>query len=197
MTPETRSRDDAGAAGDAESVSVQSVTHRREGGYLQLGSIAVDKASGEPLRVVGESALPAGEHNRIDVEDRRHWGVEKSSPVYRAVYVSTAGEDDNAYPPKKPYAFPAEQLFRYPVESALAPDSRRLHTQIVVETIAALLTVEWTDAPADVEPSMALPDAVAEAVIGAPIHAEVPTEVLLKEARELAEAVTGEGGESV
>lgn len=157
--------------------------------FIRLGSIVVDKATGKALRVVGRSHKSAGEHNRIDVCDRRQWGVTVDSTVYRCVYLPTGSDDDNAYPPSKPYDFPEEQLFRYHCENALPEDARRIHTQILTGFLADILEAAQDD-EAD-----RLVDAIGGAVIAANPPAEIPGEVLFEEARELADVALTVGGE--
>ena len=157
--------------------------------FIRLGSIVVDKATGQALRVVDASHQTAGEHQYIDVLDLRQWGVTEGSTVYECVYLPTGTEDDNAYPPSKTYAFAEEQLFRFYCEHALPEGARRIHTQIIEEVLADILLA------ADGE-GTSIRQNVELAISQSKIDVEVPPEVLLEEAAELAEASIGLEGDT-
>ena len=157
--------------------------------FIRVGSVVVDKATGQALRVVDTPHQTAGEHQYIDVPDLRQWGVTEDSTVYECVYLPTRTEDDNAYPPSQTYAFAEEQLFRFHCEHALPEGTRRIHTQILTDFLAAILERAKTDKRADRRVG-----AIFELVNKADFEAEVPPEVLLEEAAELAEASIGPGG---
>jgi len=157
--------------------------------FIRLGSIVVDKATGQALRVIDASHQTADEHQYVDVPDLRQWGVTEGSTVYECVYLPTGTEDDNAYPPRQTYAFPEEQLFRFHCEHALPEGARRIHTQIIEEVIADILLA------ADVE-GTSVRQNVELAISQSKIDAEVPPGVLLEEAAELAEASIGPEGDA-
>jgi len=162
--------------------------------FIRLGSVVVDKATGQALRVVDTSHQTGGEHQYIDVPDLRQWGVTEDSTVYECVYLPTGTEDDNAYPPSQTYAFAEEQLFRYHCEHALPEGARRIHTQIVVEFLAAVLEyAKRADQKLRGHSDFSWTDTIADAVIAIGFEAEVPPEILLEEAAELADASIGAG----
>jgi len=154
--------------------------------FLRLGSVVVDKATGQALRVVNTSHQAADEHQYIDVPDLRQWGVGEDSTVYECVYLPTGTENDNAYPPGQTYAFAEEQLFRFHCEHPLPEGARRIHTQIIETVLADILLA------ADVE-GTSVRQNVELAISRSKIDAEVPPEVLLEEAAELADASVGAG----
>lgn len=162
--------------------------------FLRRGSTVIDRKQNVPMRVVGQDRRTAVEHPNIDVNDPmlRQLGVEPEDAVYECVFLPTG--EDSLSTPSKPYAYPEGRLARVPVEAAISEDARRVHTQIVLDVLAALLEVRWKATPNDIDPSIPLPEAVAEAIIGADIDAEVPTEVLLEEAQELADVAQTIGG---
>lgn len=167
---------------------------------IRLGAIVLDRARNAPLRVVGRDHRPAGEHPDVAHRDpmARSWGVDPEDRVYECVFLPTP-DDQAVTAPTRAYAYPASRPTRYPVEAALGPDARRIHTQVLVEYTAALLDVTWAEVDTDLGPSVPLDVAVAEAVVNANdvVDAAVPTEVLLEEARELqaANRVTATQGE--
>jgi len=162
--------------------------------FLRLGSVVVDKATGQALRVVDTSHQTAGEHQYIDVPDLRQWGVSEDSTVYECVYLPTGTEDDNAYPPRQTYAFAEEQLFRFHCEHALPEGARRIHTQIVVEFLAALLeNAKRADKKLGEGSDFSWTDTIADAVVALDFETEIPPEILLEEAAELADASIGTG----
>jgi len=159
--------------------------------HIRLGSIVLDRARNQALRVVGRDHRRAGDHPDVDVDDAmaREWGVTEDDVVYDCVFLPTG--EDAVSSPKRPYAYPEGRLTRFPVEAALDEDARRIHTQIVTEFLAAVLESAKTDKRAERRVG-----AIFEMVHQADFEAEVPTEVLLEEAEELADvATTMNGGE--
>jgi len=164
--------------------------------YLRLGSVVLDRARNKPLRIVGRDHRDAGDHPDVDVDDAmaQQWGVTESDDVYDCVFLPTG--EDAVSAPRKAYAYPENRLTRFPVEAALEEDARRIHTQIIIEFLAALL--EYTkraDRKLGEDSDFSWTDTVADAVIALEFEAEVPPEVLLEEADELAEAAIGQDGD--
>lgn len=161
---------------------------------LRLGSVVTDARRGPtPLRVVASDHRSAGDHPDVDVdrpENLAH-GVEPDDAVYECVFLPDA-DDDRVSGPRKAYAFPESVLSRVRCEAALEDGARRLHTQIVREAFAALLATAKT---AD---DVAVEQVVRDMIIAANgrLECAVPSEVLLSEADELAEAVVYPGGEA-
>lgn len=157
--------------------------------YLRLGSVVLDRARNTPLRVVGRDHRDAGEHPAVDVDDAmaQQWGVTESDDVYECVFLPTG--EDAVSSPRNSYAYPAPRLTRFPVEAALPDDARRIHTQILIEFLAAILERAKTDKRADRRIG-----AIFEMVHQADFEAEVPPEVLLEEAEELADVATSMNG---
>lgn len=158
---------------------------------IRLGSVVLDRARNKPLRVVGRDDRPAAEHPNVDVDDAmaREWGVDENDIVFDCVFLPTG--DDAVSSPRKTYAYPESRLTRYPVEAALFPDDRRIHTEILVEFLAGVFAeLMWHGADADVE-------TVQSTVISANnrVDTEVPTEVLVEEAIERAHAALTDGGD--
>ena len=120
----------------------------------------------------------------------RQWGVTEDDVVYDSVFLPTG--EDAVSSPKRPYAYPEGRLTRYPVEAALDENARRVHTQILTEFLAAVLESAKTDKRAERRVG-----AIFEMIHQADFEAEVPAEVLLEEAEELADvATTMNGGEN-
>lgn len=157
--------------------------------FIRLGSVVLDRSRNQPLRVVGRDHRRAGEHPDIDVDDAmaQQWGVTEDDVVYDCVFLPTG--EDAVSSPKRPYAYPEGRLTRYPVEAALDDDARRVHTQILTEFLAAVLERAKADKRADRRVG-----AVFEMVNEADFEAEVPPEVLLEEAEELADVATTVNG---
>jgi hypothetical protein len=163
--------------------------------YLRLGSVVIDRSRNVPLRVVDVDHRPAGEHPQVDVDDpmARQWGVTAEDTVYDCVFLPTG--EDAVTAPKKSYAYPESRLTRFPVEAALPEDPRRIHTQIIVEFLAAIFEyTQRADEKLGADSDFSWTDTVADAVVAIDFEAEVPPEVLLEEAAELAEASIGPGG---
>jgi len=78
---------------------------------------------------------------QVDVTDpeNQQWGVTLSDRVYECVYLTTYGSDESTRPPKRTYAFPERRLYRYHCEAAISDQSHRIHTQILIEFLAAIL----------------------------------------------------------
>lgn len=167
--------------------------------HLRLGSVVIDRTRNVSLRVVGRDHRDAAEHPHVDPEDPmlRRLGVEPGDAVYDCVFLPDA-QDDKLTAPRKTYHYPEGQLARVPVEAALEEDARRIHTQILVEFLAALKQAvherdELKEA-ADQPTPLLLEDIV---LATEPyIDAEVPTHKLLQEAQDLADAASLSGGET-
>lgn len=157
--------------------------------HIRLGSIVLDRARNKALRVVSRDHRRAGDHPDVDVDDAmaREWGVTEDDAVYDCVFLPTG--EDAVSSPKRPYAYPEGRLTRYPVETALDEDARRVHTQIVIEFLATVLESAKTDKRAERRVG-----AIFETVHQADFEAEVPAEVLLEEAEELADVATSMSG---
>lgn len=154
--------------------------------HIRLGSIVIEKAENKPLRVLDVAHETAEEHDYIDVRDpeNKQWGVKPDDPVYECAYLTTSGPDDSTRPPSRTYAFPEGRLYRYRCEAALPDDARRIHTQILEEFLADVFTeLLWHGASRDLK---AVQDAIVRA--NERVDAEIPTEVLVEEAEEIAEA---------
>lgn len=161
---------------------------------LRIGSVVTDARRGPtPLRVVARDHRTAAEYPAVDVdtpENLAH-GVEPDDAVYDCVFLPDA-DDDKVSGPRKSYAFPESVLSRVRCEAALADGARRLHTQIVRDALAAVLATAKTAEDDAVEQT------VCDMIIAANdrLDAEVPSEILLSEADELAgAAVLGGGGD--
>jgi len=159
--------------------------------HIRLGSVVLDRARNQPLRVVGRDYRRAGDHSDVDVDDAmaREWGVTEDDVVYDCVFLPTG--EDAVSSPKRPYAYPEGRLTRFPVEAALDEDARRVHTQILTEFLAAVLESAKADKRAERRVG-----AIFEMVHQADFEAEVPPEVLLEEAEELADVARLGGGEA-
>lgn len=161
--------------------------------FIRLGSVVLDRARNKPLQVVDRDHRTAGEHPYIDVdgEMERQWGVTESDEVFECVFLPTG--EDAVSSPSKSYAYPASRLTRYPVEAhGEGDDVHRIHTQIIVEFLADVFAHTMAaDEKLSEESDFDWEQSVADAVIGARVDAEVPTEVLVEEARELADAMGG------
>lgn len=147
---------------------------------IRVGEIVLDRAQNAPLQVIDRLHVPAGEHEYIDVQDPllQEYGVDEDSAVFECVFLPTG--DDRITTPSKTYDYPEERLVRYPVEAALEEDAQRVRTQIIVEFLADLIEAsEPVDQPTI---NRIVLDANGE------IGEEIPSEVLLEQARELAEA---------
>lgn len=157
--------------------------------FIRLGSIVLDRSRNKPLRVVGRDHRRAGDHPDTDVDDAmaRQWGVTEDDIVYDCVFLPTG--EDKVSSPKRSYAYPEGRLTRFPVEAAFHEDARRIHTQILTEFLAAVLESAKADKRAERRVG-----AIFEMVHQADFEAEVPTEVLLEEAEELADAATSTNG---
>jgi hypothetical protein len=156
--------------------------------FIRLGSVVLDRARNTPLRVVARDHRDAGEHPEVDVDDAmaQQWGITEFDDVYECVFLPTG--EDAVSSPRKSYAYPASRLTRFPVEAALPDDARRIHTQIIIEFLAAILERAKTDKRADRRVG-----AIFEMVHQADFEAEIPPEVLLEEAEEFADASVGAG----
>lgn len=157
---------------------------------LVLGSIVLDATQNKPMQVVGVDHRNASDHPNVDVDDpiHRELGVTPTDPVFDCVFLPDG--DDRLSTPTKTYAYPWGRLTRVPVEAALPEGARRIHTQILVEFLASVFAeLQFHGADEDIE-------RVAEAVTLANqrIDAEVPTEVLVEEALELADVERLAGG---
>jgi hypothetical protein len=161
-------------------------------GDLHLGSVVLDRARNKPLRIVGRDNRLAGEHPNIDVDDAmaREWGVQPDDTVWQCVFLPTGDSDDAVSAPTKPYAYPAGRLTRYPCEAAVH-DAQRLHTQIIVETFAAVL-----EGAVAVDVEDKTPEAIVqESMMRSGIDAALPVGELTGRAFELAEASIVEDGD--
>ena len=157
--------------------------------FLRLGSVVLERARNKPLRVVGRDHRDAGEHPAVDVDDAmaQQWGATESDDVYECVFLPTG--ENAVSSPRKSIAYPASRLTRFPVEAALEDDARRIHTQIIQEVLADVLLA------ADVE-GTSVRQNVETAISRSKIDAELPPEVLLEEAAEIADATSPAGGDS-
>ena len=157
--------------------------------YLRLGSVVIDRSRNVPLRVVNIDHRPAGEHPEVDVDDAmaQQWGVTESDDVYECVFLPTG--EGAVSSPRKSYAYPASRLTRFPVEAALEDNACRIHTQIIEEVLADVLLA------ADVE-GTSVRQNVETAISRSKIDAKLPSEVLLEEAAEIADATPPAGGDS-
>lgn len=163
------------------------------GTTIRPGDVVLDRARNVPLQVVDVDHRTAQEHRHIDVGDPLHWewGVTPEDRVFECVFLPTGGADETVSTPSKTYAYPASRLLRYPVEAGLGDDARRVHTQILVEFLAAMLRgcadADATETDRHVRQAAIVADQF--------VDTEVPTEVLIEEAADLANAATF-GGEA-
>lgn len=148
--------------------------------FIRLGSVVLDRARNTPLRVVGRDHRDAVEHPEVDVDDAmaQQYGLTESDDVYKCVFLPTG--EDKVSSPRKSYAYPASRLPRFPVEAALPDNARRIHTQIIEEVLADVLLA------ADVQ-GTSVRQNVETAISRSNIDAELPPEVLLEEAAEIAD----------
>lgn len=149
--------------------------------YIRVGSVVLDRARNKPLRVVGKDHRIARDHPNVQVDDAmaRQWGVTPEDTVFDCVFLPTG--DDAVTAPRKVYAYPEARLTRYPVEAALPDDARRIHTQILIEAFAAVLSKADEEGPS-------VRENVERAIAFSDIQAEIPGEILLEEAVELSSA---------